>query len=569
MLPLVSKAASFALRRAPAVCAARALPAASTIYAPTASTAARIAAVRYASSHGNQGDHQHTKSDKESESEKEGGSSAWTHALLIASLLALGPGYQFLVPKSTTTTSSTTSTSSPKADDASANSPASTPQKVQLPSRAAGRADKPKPIKGVPYVPYVLVGGGTASYSAMEAIREAQPDAQILIISEEDFVPYQRPPLSKELWFSEPNKELVYADWEGNKHSTFYLPKESFVVHSADKLSAITEQSTKVHYLPNTKVTKLSPEDQTITLANGSRIQYARVLIATGASPKTLPVFDKAPEEVKPRIFSYRGIRDYWRLRDVANGPKTVAIVGGGFLGSELSIALAKQAKDGVKVVQVFPEDGNLSAVFPHYLTKWTTSKLRKAGVDVKPNFEISSVDLNDSKVTLKSRDGSVVEADYVVVAVGVSPNDELARASDLEIDLVRKGIIVNAELEARTNVFAAGDVTSYHDIALGRRRVEHYDHAVMSGRMAGFNMTGAKRPYTHQFGTCVIYYYYCLQLLNPHSWLVADHCCCSADAQLASLRTNLKMDVARKIIRDGKSHPEIDSLARQFAIHE
>ena len=78
-------------------------------------------------------------------------------------------------------------------------------------------------------------------------------------------------------------------------------------------------------------------------------------------------------------------------------------------------------------------------------------------------------------------------------------PNTSLAKASGLEIDPKIDGVVVNAELEARTNVFAAGDVTSYHDVALGRRRVEHYDHAYMSGRHAGLNMTGEHKPYNHQ----------------------------------------------------------------------
>ena len=78
-------------------------------------------------------------------------------------------------------------------------------------------------------------------------------------------------------------------------------------------------------------------------------------------------------------------------------------------------------------------------------------------------------------------------------------PNVSLAEASGLEIDPKSNGVVINAELEARSNVFAAGDVTSYHDVALGRRRVEHYDHAYMSGRHAGLNMTGESKPYNHQ----------------------------------------------------------------------
>ncbi|KAH9249793.1 hypothetical protein BASA81_012471 [Batrachochytrium salamandrivorans] len=437
-----------------------------------------------------------------------------------------------------------------------------------------------------------------SSYSAMEAIREAQPDAQILIISEEEFVPYQRPPLSKELWFSgRTTDSLSFKDWEGNQRSLFYLPKESYRTLSVDQIDTLDETSTKIHFLANAKVTKLNPEEQTVVLSNGARIQYSRVLIATGGTPKTLPVFDSAFARMDSRIMTFRGIQDFQRLESISNGNKTIVVVGGGFLGSELAVALAsKSAGSDVKIIQTFPEDGNMGLVFPRYLTKWTTAKLREVGVDVKPNTEIVKVEANQDNMVLQYNNGDSVKADFVVLAVGLSPNQELAYSSGLEVDSIRGGIVVNAELEARTNVFAAGDVTSYHDIALGRRRVEHYDHAVMSGRMAGFNMAGSKKPYTHQsmfwsdlgpnvgyeaagiidskmrtmgvwaksdkntniipgndeFGKGVVFY------LSPEKKV------------LGVLTWNVfgKMDLARKIIREGKPHTDMDGLARGFDIY-
>lgn len=86
------------------------------------------------------------------------------------------------------------------------------------------------------------------------------------------------------------------------------------------------------------------------------------------------------------------------------------------------------------------------------------------------------------------------VDADQVIVAVGVEPNTELATVSHLETDPDVGGFLVNAELEARSNLWVAGDAACFYDIRLGRRRVEHHDHAVISGRLAGENMTGASR---------------------------------------------------------------------------
>ena len=94
---------------------------------------------------------------------------------------------------------------------------------------------------------------------------------------------------------------------------------------------------------------------------------------------------------------------------------------------------------------------------------------------------------------------GEVIEADHVVLALGAEPETDLAERAGLEVSRKDGGIVVNAELEARRDVFVAGDAASYHDIALGRRRVEHHDHAFYSGLTAGRNKTGARVPYMHQ----------------------------------------------------------------------
>ena len=105
----------------------------------------------------------------------------------------------------------------------------------------------------------------------------------------------------------------------------------------------------------------------------------------------------------------------------------------------------------------------------------------------------LSYVDPKERKKT------SYITADHVVVAVGIEPNTDLAQSAGLEIDGDQGGFLVNAELQARHNIWIAGDAASFYDIKLGRRRVEHYDHAIVSGKLAGENMTGAHKPYWHQ----------------------------------------------------------------------
>ncbi|GAB6023903.1 Apoptosis-inducing factor 1, mitochondrial [Chamberlinius hualienensis] len=152
-----------------------------------------------------------------------------------------------------------------------------------------------------------------------------------------------------------------------------------------------------------------------------------------------------------------------------------------------------------LEVNQVFPEAGNMGHVLPTYLSQWTTEKVKTEGVNVISENIVKSVSSKGKQIQLTLTDNREILTDYVVVAVGIDPRIDLALESGLEVDPQLKGFLVNAELEARSNLFVAGDAACFYDIHLGRRRVEHHDHAVVSGRLAGENMTGAGKPYTHQ----------------------------------------------------------------------
>ncbi|KAI8331781.1 apoptosis-inducing factor, mitochondrion-associated, C-term-domain-containing protein [Chlamydoabsidia padenii] len=348
--------------------------------------------------------------------------------------------------------------------------------------------------------PYVLIGAGTASFAAAQAIKETDPEANVIIIGDEAYSPYMRPPLSKEIWFSEdPNvaNTLQFKDWQGNERSVYYHDESLY--HIIEDASGSDDLTDKIKLLVNKPVTKLNVEDHTVTLADGSIIYYNKVLLATGGSPKQLP---KQPESSK--ITTFRTIDDLKKLDAIVKPGSHIAVVGGGFLGSELAVALAKRASNqkDIQITQVFPEDGNMANVFPSYLTKWTTSRVRKLGVDVKTNSVIDSLETSDdNKVVMKMDAGlKSLKVDHVVVAIGIEPRVALARDAGLEIDEQRAGVMVNAELEARKDVYVAGDMVSFHDIQLGRRRIEHHDHAVLSGRHAGQNMVGQRaKPYRHQ----------------------------------------------------------------------
>ncbi|XP_066287166.1 apoptosis-inducing factor 1, mitochondrial-like isoform X7 [Branchiostoma lanceolatum] len=391
--------------------------------------------------------------------------------------------------------------------------PAAPPPAVETPAEAAPDAESKKLLDAVPqsypdfevmpeipgHAKYLLIGGGTASFAAFRAIRASDAKAQVLVVTEEEELPYMRPPLSKELWYSDEPKlveKMKFKQWNGKERSVYYNPPSFYV----EPKELAYQENGGVAVVKGRKVMKLNPQKQVAVLDNGWEIFYDKVLIATGGRPRNIPVFERASQEVKDRVTLFRGIKDFKRLDEVSKNASSIVVVGGGFLGSELTCALGKRSRDSsLKVIQMFPEQGNMGKVLPEYLSQWTTAKVREEGATVKPETFVKRARFSDGKVILKLNTGEEISTDHVVVAVGLEPNTELAKESGLEVDDMHGGFRVNAELEARSDIWVAGDASSFYDIKLGRRRVEHHDHAVVSGRLAGENMTGAKKPYWHQ----------------------------------------------------------------------
>ncbi|KAG0199638.1 Apoptosis-inducing factor 1, mitochondrial [Mortierella sp. GBA30] len=365
----------------------------------------------------------------------------------------------------------------------------------------ATTASAPKHEKD--FYPYILIGAGTASFAAMEAIREKDPSAAVLIIGNEDIGPYMRPPLSKEMWFNkseETTENLSFKDWQGKERNIVLQGKETIETVDQEALDKIESAESGVKLLTGVIVSDLNVSEQSITLSNGKVLKYGKVLLATGGVPKSLPVLKDAGDD---KVTTFRSVKDFKKLHSlVKSADKKIAIVGGGFLGSELAVAISHYGKDkNVKVTQIFPEDGNMGLVFPRYLSKWTTSQVEQEGVLVKPNSRVASSKAVGDQVELTLENGEKIVADHVIVAVGIEANVELAKKAGLELDETRGGVVVNAELQARRNVYCAGDMTSFHDITLGRRRVEHYDNAILGGRVAGQNMASNNlhKTYKHQ----------------------------------------------------------------------
>uniref|UniRef100_A0A673NLG6 Apoptosis-inducing factor 1, mitochondrial n=1 Tax=Sinocyclocheilus rhinocerous TaxID=307959 RepID=A0A673NLG6_9TELE len=370
-------------------------------------------------------------------------------------------------------------------------------------SKAAPAAEPVEPTAApsdVPeHAPYLLIGGGTASFAAARSIRARDPGARVLIVTEESDLPYMRPPLSKELWFSDDPKAietLRFKQWNGKERSIYFQPP-SFYVSPADLAKV---ENGGVAVLTGRKVVHMDVRGNKVKLSDGAEISYEKCLIATGGVPRNLQVIDRAGEEVMKRTTLFRKIEDFRSLEKISREVKSITIIGGGFLGSELACALGRRSTDiGLEVIQMFPEKGNMGKVLPEYLSNWTTEKVRKEGVSVITDALVKNVTYKNDKLEIKLKDGRLFKTDHIVAAVGLEPSMELAKSAGLEVDSDFGGYRVNAELQARSNIWVAGDAACFYDINLGRRRVEHHDHAVVSGRLAGENMTGAIKPYWHQ----------------------------------------------------------------------
>ncbi|KTS70410.1 pyridine nucleotide-disulfide oxidoreductase [Microbacterium testaceum] len=310
---------------------------------------------------------------------------------------------------------------------------------------------------------HLIVGGGMVADTAARGIREIDADGSIGILSDDVDAPYTRPALSKKLWTDE---EFTW-----------------------DKVPLGTADDTGADIRLRTRVTAIRPEEREVD-ADGETFSYGTLLLATGGKPVALPIEDRSNGE---RALTFRTAEDYRRLRSLADEVDRIAVVGGGYIGSELAAALVQ---NGVDTVLIHTGAVLGDAVFPAALAERFEKLFRDAGVEIVAGSKVAGGDADATGARLELENGDVVRADAVVSGLGIEVATDLAEGAGLTVD---DGIIVDAQLRTSTDgVWAAGDVASYPDRILGRRRVEHVDNANEQGRAAGRNLAGAAEPYTH-----------------------------------------------------------------------
>ncbi len=306
---------------------------------------------------------------------------------------------------------------------------------------------------------YLIVGGGLTADAACRGIRDVDPDGRILIVGEETFPPYLRPPLSKGLWKGEEESTI----WRGTAELGVELRLERRIV-------------------------ELDLERREASDDHGDAYAYERLLLATGGRPRRLPFGGD-------EIVYYRTLDDYRRVRALVDDKARFLVVGGGFIGSEIAAALALK---GRSVTMVFPDPGIGSRLFPAALSATLVDYYRDRGVEALPATSVTGVERQGASTRVTLEDGRVLEVDSVVAGIGIEPNVELAKGAGLPVS---NGIVVDSlgRVGHREDVFAAGDVARFPVAALDSElRVEHEDHAKSHGRRVGANMAGAGEPYDH-----------------------------------------------------------------------
>lgn len=308
------------------------------------------------------------------------------------------------------------------------------------------------------HFPYLIVGGGMTADAAARAIRESEPAAHIGLISAESHPPYNRPPLSKGLW-------------KGDAESTIWRGTE------------VTGMDLRL----GRRVTAIDPGRKTVIDDRGETFTFEKLLIATGGTPRRLPLDTE-------QIIYFRTYDDYRRLRALANERLRFAVLGGGFIGSEIAAALRLAGRD---VVMLVPEDGIGARVFPSDLSKSLVGYYEDQGVEVRTGEGLARLTPRAGKVVVSTTTGHELQVDVVVAGLGIVPNVDLAEQAGLRVE---NGIVVDEYLRTSVpDIFAAGDVANFFNPVLGTRmRVEHEDNANTMGAAAGRAMAGHGVSYTH-----------------------------------------------------------------------
>jgi 3-phenylpropionate/trans-cinnamate dioxygenase ferredoxin reductase subunit len=304
----------------------------------------------------------------------------------------------------------------------------------------------------------VVVGAGECGARAVFELRSAGWDGPITLVGAEDVLPYERPPLSKAV--------LTGGD-------------------VASACDAATLRDAGVEFVPGVAAVDIYRESHELVLADGRRIAYERMLLATGAVPRRLPWLDGG--------HYLRSLADALTLRDRLRPGARIGVIGGGFIGLELAASAAARGC-AVTVVEIAPR--LLDRAVPAEVAATVAARHEQAGVDLRCGTGVVGLDERGAAIAIELTDGDTVECDAVVVGIGAVPETALAEKAGLAVD---NGVRVDSRLRTSDpDIFAAGDCCSFpHPLYEDRRiRLEAWRNAHDQAATAARNLLGADEPY-------------------------------------------------------------------------
>jgi 3-phenylpropionate/trans-cinnamate dioxygenase ferredoxin reductase subunit len=313
---------------------------------------------------------------------------------------------------------------------------------------------------------FVIVGGGLAGAKAAEALRDNDFDGQVVLFADEEHLPYERPPLSKE----------------------FLIGKKSLTDFTVHDSGWYRDQDIDLRL--GARVSSVDPSAHTVELADDTTVGYDKLLLATGSASRRPPI----PGSDAAGVHYLRTFDDASALNSVLAEGSSLAVVGGGWIGLEVT-AGARQRGVDVTVVEAAKQP--LMAALGEEIGEVFATLHRDHGVDLRLESQVEEISTADGKATgLRLRDGSTISADAVLVAVGARPNIELAEQAGLSMG--DGGVLVDASLRTSDpDIYAVGDIAAAEHPLFGTRiRTEHWANALKQPAVAVAGMLGKPAEY-------------------------------------------------------------------------
>ena len=310
----------------------------------------------------------------------------------------------------------------------------------------------------------IILGGGQAGIYAAREIRQNDSKSNIKILGEENLLPYERPPLSKDFLLDKKKAEDLYF------HSSDVLKNENIDFE-------------------NVSISKVDFENKKLFAKNDDVYSYDSLLISTGSENKKLTL----DNNLKNDIYYLRNLEEAKKIKEIVSNKNKITIIGGGFIGLEIASSLSQLQK---KVIVI--EIGNqlMGRIIPKQIADLVQNTHIEHGNEIILNKQIEKITKKNEDYEILLNDNSLIETDFIIAGIGSTPTVKLFENTNLKLD---NGIVTNQFCETSIkDVYAAGDVCNfYHPFYERNMRLESYQHAQNHGICAGKNIAGVKTEYT------------------------------------------------------------------------